>query len=193
MKNINDVIEYTESFLSTEEANELFEELMKYPELTSMFELEIATGEKFNYDFGKMMFLDRELVDKNAFPKASWGHSMEWSENILKLKKRIEKIVKCEFHTCVCIFYADGNSGVDYHSDQMAFGDTSIIPSISLGEERQFCLREKETMTVTPMLLKHGSLVVMKNGCQEHYEHSLPVDSKYLNPRINLTFRKYGI
>ncbi|MFX0557696.1 alpha-ketoglutarate-dependent dioxygenase AlkB [Maribacter sp. CXY002] len=96
------------------------------------------------------------------------------------------------FQTCVCIFYPDGNSGIDYHSDKTAFGDTAIIPSISLGEERQFCLREKKNMSTTKLILKHGSLLVMKDGCQERFEHSLPTDVKYLKPRINLTFRKYG-
>ena len=42
------------------------------------------------------------------------------------------------------------------------------------------------------ILLEHGSLLVMKKDCQEYYEHSLPENPEYLNPRVNLTFRKYG-
>ena len=189
---INHVINYNEGFLTIEESDKLFKQLMGYPELTKMMELENPTGEKLKYNFGKMMFLDRELINKNAFPKSIWGNNMVWSEYIIPIKKRIENYINEEFQTCVCIFYPDGNSGVDYHSDEIAFGDTNIIPSISLGEERQFCLREKQTGTINSMILKHGSLLIMKEGCQEHYEHCLPLDAKYLKPRINLTFRKNG-
>lgn len=189
----SDVIDYNEAFMTSEEANALFKELMCFSKLTNMAELMIANGGRFECNFGKMMFIDRELLEKDAFPESVWGNNMEWTERMLRLKKRVEQNTNTEFQTCVCIFYPDGNSGIDFHSDEVAFGDTSIIPSISLGEERHFCLREKKTMEMNTLVLKHGSLVTMKDGCQMHFEHSLPEDSKYLKPRINLTFRKYGI
>jgi hypothetical protein len=191
MPQVSAVSTYTETFLSQQEATALFQELMQCPALTNMLELETPSG-SFKYDFGKMMFLDHDLVGKNAFPAAIWGNNMEWSKPMLSIKKRIEGMLNEEFQTCVCIYYPDGNSGVDFHSDEIAFGDTATIPSISLGEERHFCLREKATQEVHTTLLKHGSLIVMEEGCQQYFEHSLPVDAKYLNPRINLTFRKYG-
>ncbi|WP_428743409.1 alpha-ketoglutarate-dependent dioxygenase AlkB [Tenacibaculum sp.] len=189
---LNDVISYSPNFLTKEDATSLFQQLMRYSRLTDMLEIKSPTGNKIQYNFGKMMFLDRDLIDKNAFSKAAWGNTMEWSKEILPIKKQIENYTKHKFQTCVCIFYPDGNSGVAYHSDEMAFGDTDIIPSISLGEERMFSLREKQTGEENKMLLQHGSLLVMKEGCQKNYEHSLPENPKYLNARINLTFRKYG-
>jgi alkylated DNA repair dioxygenase AlkB len=138
------------------------------------------------------MFLDKETKEKNQFNESIWGKNTEWSEKMLSLKKRIEKHTNNEFSTCVCIFYPDGNSGVDHHSDEVAFGDTSIIPSISLGEERLFSFREKKTMKENIMILKHGSMLVMGKGCQENFEHSLPINAMYKNPRISLTFRKIG-
>lgn len=75
----------------------------------------------------------------------------------------------------------------------MAYGDTSTIPSLSLGEERKFCLREKQTLKVAEVLLKNGSLLIMGKDCQEKYEHALPIDSNYKKGRINITFRKYGV
>ena len=108
------------------------------------------------------------------------------------LKKSIEKHTGIKFETCVCIFYPNGNSGVDFHSDYIAFGDTTIIPSLSIGEERIFLLREKETGKVNELKLENGSLLVMGEYCQERYEHALPLNSDYKKPRINLTFRKYG-
>lgn len=189
---IQDVTSYNAGFITTEEGNVLFEQLMQYPKLTNMVEIELPGGNKMEYDFGKMMFLDEALIQKNALPTSAWGNTMVWSEPMLAIKKRIENHVKHKFSVCVCIYYPDGNAGVDFHSDEVAFGNTDIIPSISLGEEREFCLREKKTREVHSFQLKHGSLLTMGPGCQQYYEHSLPIDPKYLKPRINLTFRKYG-
>ena len=192
MNQIKKVINYEESFISIEEANELFEHLMGYNELTSMMEIKTLTGDTFKFNFGKMMFIDKELKEENRFPESVWGRNRIWSEKIFSLKKRIEKYTNNKFSTCVCIFYPDGNSGVDYHADKIAFGDTSIIPAISLGEERVFCFRENKTLKEDTMLLKHGSLLIMGQGCQENFEHSLPLDAMYKSPRISLTFRKFG-
>lgn len=186
------VVDYIENFITKEEADKLFKHLLGFEKLTNMMEMEVATGEAIKYNFGKLMFIDEELISDNAFPQSIWGNTMLWSEEMLTIKKRIESHTKHEFRTCVCIFYPDGNSGVVYHSDQVAFGDTSLIPSMSLGEERQFRLREKSSMKESSMMLQHGSLLEMKNGCQEYYEHSLPINSSYKKPRINLTFRQYG-
>ena len=109
-----------------------------------------------------------------------------------KLKEKIENFTNRKFEVCVLIYYPDGNSGVDFHSDYVAFGDTSIIPSISLGEEREFKFREKESEVEVSQTLENGSLILMGRYCQKRYEHSLPINPKYKEPRINLTFRKYG-
>ncbi|TDQ28617.1 alpha-ketoglutarate-dependent dioxygenase AlkB [Tenacibaculum caenipelagi] len=190
---LNNVISYSPNFLTKENATNLFQQLIRYSELTDMMEIENPMGGgKIKYNFGKMMFIDSDLIHKDAFSKAIWGNTIEWPEFMLPLKKQVEEYTNQEFKTCVCIYYPDGSSGIDYHSDKIAFGDTDIIPSISLGEERLFYLRENKTMIENKVLLEHGSLLVMKDGCQEHYEHSLPVNPEYQKPRINLTFRKYG-
>lgn len=189
---LEDVTSYNQSFLSPEEADKLFDHLMEYQKLTSMMEIKVPSGEMVKFEFGKMMFLDQDLIENHAFPQSTWGNNTEWSEDMLSIKKRVESYVGHEFKTCVCIYYPDGNSGVDYHSDKRAFGDTSILPSMSLGEERQLNLRENNSGKVSSLVLKHGSLFIMEKGCQEHFEHSLPMNAKYKNPRINLTFRKYG-
>ncbi|GEQ85846.1 hypothetical protein ULMS_13540 [Patiriisocius marinistellae] len=190
MKQLIDVFNYHEDFMSIQEANELFEYLMGIKTLTSMLEIDTETGDSFTFNFGKMIFVDKELKEQNRFPKENWGKSLEWSKHIIPLKKRIEQHTNCEFKTCVCIFYPDGNSGVDYHADKIAFGDTSIIPAISLGEERPFKLRENKSRKEIGLFLKHGSLLIMGARCQDDFEHSLPEDASFKQPRISLTFRK---
>ena len=93
----------------------------------------------------------------------------------------------------MCNYYANGKRGIGFHSDQEEYGSVSCIAPISLGEEREFIFREKENKdNKTSMALEHGSLLVMLNNCQENYEHSIPYNKKYKNPRINLTFRLFS-
>jgi alkylated DNA repair dioxygenase AlkB len=139
-----------------------------------------------------MMFIDGNLFEEKKFPASIWGPNQIWSDKMTLVKDRVEDYTGHKFETCVCIYYPDGNSGIDYHSDAAAFGDTSIIASVSIGEERVFRLRERETMTVHELLLESGSLLIMGEGCQDRFEHALPLDSNYKKARINLTFRKYG-
>ena len=138
------------------------------------------------------MFLDKPLFDAQKLPPSLWGPNNIWSDTMAKIKKKVYEHTGLYFETCVCIHYPNGSSGVDYHSDSIAFGDTTVIASISLGAERTFHLREKATMQVHEMVLEHGSLLVMGAGCQENYEHALPEVKDCDVPRVNLTFRRFG-
>jgi len=68
-------------------------------------------------------------------------------------------------------------------------GENTTIASLSLGAERRFLLRHKETKLTVEVLLQHGSLLVMKGATQTHWLHSVPAAARVLRPRINLTFR----
>jgi len=188
---LNCEVDYYSNFLETSEANELFKELTSLVE-DSTFRPQIESGDSVPVNFGKIMFLDQNLLDENKFPEQQWGPTMLWTKKMESVKNQIETLTNQQFQVCVLIHYPDGNSGVDFHSDFVAFGDTSVIPSISLGEERTFIFREIESGIELETTLENGSLVIMGEHCQQRYEHSLPTNPKYKNPRINLTFRKYG-
>ncbi len=180
---------YYRNFLSGEDAKAIYRELLEEYDIASE-RLTIAPGLKS--DFGKLMFIDEELKATDALPEVGFGKSVVWSPRLKALRDRVEAVAGRSFHICVCIYYPDGNSGVDFHSDYVAFGDTNVIPSLSLGEERVFQLREKASGDVYEQLLEEGSMIIMGDGCQQRYEHALPTDPKYKNGRINLTFRPYG-
>ncbi len=188
---LNCEVEYYDQFLNEKESKDLFYELKDVLEIID-FKPQTEEGKLFEVDFDKMMFADQNLIDENRFPEELWGVTKVWSNGLNSLKEKIQKFTNDCFQVCVAIYYPDGNSGVDFHSDYVAFGDTSIIPSISLGQERAFKFREKETGTEFTQNLSNGSLIVMGKNCQELYEHSLPIDPVYKKPRINLTFRKFG-
>lgn len=90
----------------------------------------------------------------------------------------------------LALWYPDGNYFAEYHYDQQTSGATTILPSLSLGTVREFAFRENETRGVYSLDLAHGSLLVMGEGCQENYMHSLPKNPKYKTGRINITFRE---
>jgi len=188
---LNCNVEYLSLFFDKSDANELFIELMDLVKKTN-FLPQAEDGKLFKVNVGKFMFLDQNLIDENKFPEQLWGPTRIWTNKLKKLKAKIENFTNHKFQVCVLIYYPDGNSGVDFHSDYVAFGSTSIIPSISLGEEREFKLREKESKVEFSQMLENGSLIIMGEGCQDRYEHSLPINPSYKKPRINLTFRKYG-
>jgi alkylated DNA repair dioxygenase AlkB len=86
--------------------------------------------------------------------------------------------------------YHSGEEGMAWHSD----GETDLkkdgaIGSLSLGAERKFAFRHKETKQSVQLVLEHGSLLVMKGSTQTHWYHRLPPTRLITTPRVNLTFR----
>ena len=183
---------YVEEFLSKETTTQLYEQLISEYNIAQQT-LKITLDDKdSDLDTKKIMFVDEELYTKNVFPEEVWGKTEIWSDELREIKEKVEAFTGLPFGVCVCIYYPDGNSGVTYHSDFPAFGDTTTIPSLSIGAERIFYLREKETLQVHDILLQEGSMLVMGENCQERYEHSLPINPECTTGRINLTFRQYG-
>jgi alkylated DNA repair dioxygenase AlkB len=87
--------------------------------------------------------------------------------------------------------YHNGNEGIGWHSDdEESIEQNSTIASLSLGAERKFSFKHKQTKQTISLLLKHGSLLVMKDATQTNWLHSLPKSEKIIKLRINLTFRK---
>ncbi len=190
---LNCEIEYIENFLSPEVADSLYHELIQQYQIDTLKMQLDPTDETILSDYGKLMFMDQDLYTSNKFPEEYWGKTAVWSPQLLTIKKCVEEIANKTFEVCVCIYYPDGNSGVDFHSDYIAFGDTNLIPSLSIGAERAFLLREKATQKLHQFHLAKGSLFIMGKDCQQNYEHSLPTNPKYKKGRINLTFRPYAL
>ena len=189
---LNCTLDYWKNFLSLKEADDLFHEFVSAYQIADSFINFTVNGKKFRSDFGKITVVDQLLYENDAFPEALYGKTMTWPASLQLIKTRIEKMTQRAFQFCVCIYYPDGNSGVAFHSDPPAYGETTVIPSLSLGEERNFQLREIKTGAIHEMILNKGSLLVMGQHCHERYEHCLPEDPSYKKARINMTFRQFG-
>lgn len=117
-------------------------------------------------------------------------YALPWTEGLLALKRTIEKKSAETYNSCLMNLYHDGSEGMAWHSDgEKDLKQNGAIASVSLGAERKFAFKHKKTAEVVHRVLPHGSLLVMKGTCQQHWLHRLPPTKTSFGPRINLTFR----
>ena len=114
-----------------------------------------------------------------------------WLPALFDLNKRLEKLLLSPFNSVLANAYRDGNDSMGWHSDnEIELGPDPLVASISLGAERRFLVRKAGASHSTGLWLEHGSLLLMKRGCQQAYQHSLPKTQLAIGLRINLTFRQ---
>ncbi|MDA9339608.1 alpha-ketoglutarate-dependent dioxygenase AlkB [Polaribacter sp.] len=113
-----------------------------------------------------------------------------FTEELLNLKKIIEKESNATYNSCLLNLYHTGEEGMAWHSDgEKMLKKNGEIASVTLGAARKFSFKHKETKQKVDVLLENGSLLVMKDTTQTHWLHRLPPTKKVNSPRINLTFR----
>jgi hypothetical protein len=150
-----------------------------------------------------LVLVDAEQLDALALVvPAIWGKDVTIAPltgDALELRRAIEARTGKTFNICLANYYNTGNDVIHWHSDHEERGSTSCIASVSLGAPRPFQFRaiptSPEMAKSQPILaspvLEHGSLLIMGEGCQEHYQHALPRDKTCHAPRLNLTFRLF--
>ncbi len=113
-----------------------------------------------------------------------------WTPELLQLKNKIEKISNTTYNSCLLNLYHDGNEGMSWHSDdEKTLLENGTIASLSIGAERKFLFKHKETKQKVDIFLENGSLLIMKGKTQKFWLHQLSKTKKVKKPRINLTFR----
>ncbi len=182
---------YDADFLGSTESASLFDEIVSGFDVTNKT-VKMADGSKHIAELGTYMFADAKLTSFEALSEV-WGGRSAWTDSLANVRDRIEQKTGIRFQVARCVYYQDGSESMGFHRDLPAYGDTSAIASLSLGAKREFVLRS----TANPaehfaINLAPGSLLFMGKGCQKKYEHGLPQDPHCSQPRLNLTFRKYG-
>jgi alkylated DNA repair dioxygenase AlkB len=119
-------------------------------------------------------------------------HPQPFTKELKKVKTNIESLISpTVFTSCLLNLYRDGKDSNGWHADDEAsLGKNPVIASVSLGQERFFHFKHKNDKTLKhKMLLKHGSLLIMKGSTQHNWFHQIPKTSRMIEERINLTFR----
>ncbi len=117
--------------------------------------------------------------------------ALPWTSDLLEVKSLVEERAGCTFNSCLCNLYHDGSESMGWHRDnEPELDPKASIASVSLGAERRFDFRHRESREKIHVLLESGSLLLMHPPIQEYWEHQLPPMKRIGAPRINLTFRK---
>jgi alkylated DNA repair dioxygenase AlkB len=113
-----------------------------------------------------------------------------WTPSLLRIRGMCESKTNHTFNGVLVNFYRDGNDYLGWHSDdELVNGPEPLIASISLGAERRFEMRHRESGEIASVMLSHGSLLVMSGLSQKCWEHRVPKMPRLNDSRVNLTFR----
>jgi len=183
-----EVYTYQPGFLTTTEADELYDRCLALPWQQNTFRM-----------YGKEMSLPRLEVmcgDRDAsyvYSGRVYLRAIPWPDFLYNLKRRIEAQTGYTYQIVIGNQYRDGKDSIGWHSDsEPTLGQFPAIASVSLGATRKFQIRLNEKKSpITSLELEHGSLLLMEAGCQETYIHQVPKTTKPVGDRINLTFRPY--
>jgi len=116
-----------------------------------------------------------------------------WPVSLIETRAICEELAGIEFNSALANLYRDGTDSVAWHADdEPELGPDPVIASVSLGADRRFDLRHRQSGETIKSVLPAGSVVVMSRGCQQNWLHQVPKQLRVKKPRINLTFRRFG-
>lgn len=177
--------EYQDGFLNTGESAGMLDVLKR----------ELSWERREIVLFGKRVMQPR-LVAWYGDADASYRYSgltlqpLPWHPLLAELRDRVSGRCGTFFNSVLANAYRDGRDRMGWHrDDEKELGSEPIIASVSLGQERNFLLRKNGHSKSERILLKDGSLLVMKGASQSEYRHCLPGSRRPMAWRINLTFR----
>ncbi len=180
-------LEYWAEFVAEDEASRLLHKLLQTVDWQTET-IRIAGVERL------VPRLTAWYGDENASYSYSGvlHHPIAWTDQLLKLKQRMEEVCRCNFNSALLNLYRDGRDSVAWHSDdEPELGVQPIIASLSFGAPRSFQLKHKKERHLRHKLtLTSGSLLVMRGDTQKYWSHQVPKEPAVSEPRINITFRK---
>jgi alkylated DNA repair dioxygenase AlkB len=183
------IVVYYKNLLTINEANQYFDCLLKT--------IEWKNDQAFIY--GKLIITKRKVawygdIDFEYTYSKTTKRALPWTTELLELKKIAEKLTGEKFNSCLLNLYHNGDEGMTWHSDaEKVLKKNGAIASLSLGAERKFSFKHKETKETISLILENGSLLMMKGSTQTYWLHRLPPTKLISTPRINLTFRSIDL
>ena len=183
------IVVYYKNLLTSQEANRYFDCLLNT--------IEWKNDQAFIY--GKLIITKRKVAwygdtDFEYTYSKTTKRALPWTKELVELKKMIEDKTGEKFNSCLLNLYHNGDEGMSWHSDaEKELKKNGAIGSLSLGAERKFTFKHKETKETISLILENGSLLVMKGTTQSSWLHRLPPTKLISTPRINLTFRSIDL
>ena len=114
-----------------------------------------------------------------------------WTSLLSDIRAKIELCLDFSFNSVLVNWYRNGEDYVGWHADnERKLGEQPFIVSLTFGAERLFEFRHKKSLESGSLLLRSGTLLIMRPNFQRHWLHSVPIEKNLMAGRINLTFRK---
>ena len=114
-----------------------------------------------------------------------------WTSLLSDIRAKIELYLDFSFNSVLVNWYRNGEDHVGWHADnERELGEQPFIVSLTFGAERLFEFRHKKSLESGRLLLRSGTLLIMRPYFQHHWLHSVPIEKSFIEGRINLTFRK---
>ena len=179
------IVVYHKNLLTSQEANHYFDCLLNT--------IEWKNDQAFIY--GKLIITKRKVAwygdtDFEYTYSKITKRALPWTPELVELKQMIEDKTGEKFNSCLLNLYHNGDEGMAWHSDaEKELKKYGTIGSLSVGAERKFTFKHKETQETISLILENGSLLLMKGQTQTSWLHRLPPTKLISTPRINLTFR----
>ena len=183
------IVVYYKNLLTSHEANQYFDCLLKT--------IEWKNDQALIY--GKLIITKRKVAwygdtDFEYTYSKTTKRALPWTTELIELKKIAEELTGEKFNSCLLNLYHNGDEGMTWHSDaEKVLKKNGAIASLSLGAERKFSFKHKETKETLSLILENGSLLMMKGSTQTYWLHRLPPTKLISTPRINLTFRSIDL
>ncbi len=185
---------YYHRFIDPELAEPLYQEVDQY----CVHRRGVSNGKPYQVGRKSCLFIENVSHESKKGSSARTGYgrykplNFDQSPTLTKIKQLVEEWTRIKFPYSLVHVYRTGEDVIPWHRDKEALNpDTSII-SISLGATRKFRFREigKTSGCLAEYHLQSGDMVWMLPGCQSKVMHTVPVEKRVLDWRINITFRE---
>ena len=116
----------------------------------------------------------------------------EWHPVAKEIQSKLKDLLGYTLEGCFVNGYDNERQHLGWHADDSPeMDDDRAIAVVSYGAERYINFRPRGHKGVAPvtLLMPSGSLLLMKPGMQDEWDHKIPKHSAACGPRLSLTYR----
>lgn len=185
-KQLNSELEYEAEFLSKSIADDLFAHCLN----------ELPWREELVRMFGRTFVAPRlscAIADEGCTYRyrGSQTESVRFTRQLDTLRANLKDQLDVPFNYVLATQYRNGDDYVGWHADDerdLVPGQT--IANVSLGEAREFRIKNRDGTFDERVITDHGSLLLMYGHILRTTKHSLLRTRRLIGPRVVLSFRE---
>ena len=182
-------ITYTDSFASNSDCNDLMTELKTHIDLNT------HSDKTSSVWFTNSVTPYTWSTARTGNVTRKMPNVIEPNSVLMQVLTQINNHLGTSLNACLVQYYPNGHSGIRLHDDlepEMTLNDPIAVLSVGAQRKIDFlhnfqASSEPPAKSLTP---EHGSLYVMKSGCQDYFRHRVPADRSCNGCRASFSFRR---